>query len=403
MYDGRGGPAKRDAHLVYDREGFRYVGWDNHTPPRDVLRNGQEKPDVELPDRVVLPGLTDAHVHLFLDGAELNQDRRRELVQAGDAALLEAAKGRLGEIVADGVLAVRDAGDRHGVGLALSRLGRTPSRPVMPYVDSPGAAIHRRGRYGAFMSEAVEAYPTLGECVASRVEAGGDRIKIIATGIIDFEAGDVRGQPQFSTGELAEMVVAARALDRQTFAHASGKEGVGRVVEGGIDSVEHGFFVTEDQLRLMRDRDIAWVPTFAPVQAQIDHAEVFGWNDRVVSNLRRILDVHAKRLRAAYRFGVNIVAGSDAGSPGVPHGSGLISELSYMESAGLPFEAVIQSATGAATARLAFKDMFGLLTKGFRSRFLLLPEKHFQTAADLRHPEVIVRDGIAVEIIHSRN
>jgi len=345
---------------------------------------------------VAIPGLTDAHAHLFLDGAELDPERRRAHVQAGDRAMLEAAKRRLPSIVSGGVLAVRDAGDRHGVGLALSRLERGASRPVMPYVDSPGAAIHRRGRYGAFMSGEAEAFDTLGDCVASRVERGADRIKIIATGIIDFESGDVRGRPQFSTKEIRDMVAAARSFDRQTFAHASGEDGIGRVVEGGVDSVEHGFFVSEDQLKQMRDRNVAWVPTFAPVQAQVDHAGVFGWDEGVLSNLRRILELHAERLRAAYAFGVKIVAGSDAGSPGVPHGSGLIYELACMERAGMPFEAVIQSATGAASGRFGFREGFGHLAKGFRSRFLLFNKKRFQSAADLRRPEFVVFDGGSV-------
>src|SRR5207248_11424643 len=111
-----------------------------------------------------------------------------------------------------------------------------------------------------------------------------------------------------------------------TFAHASGDKGIEHAVEGGVDSIEHGFFIRPDQLARMRDRQIAWVPTFAPVQAQVEHAAEMGWDQTIVSNLRQILEQHAASLIKAAELGVRIIAGSDAGSYGVPHGHGLLRE-----------------------------------------------------------------------------
>src|SRR5439155_12884005 len=99
----------------------------------------------------------------------------------------------------------------------------------------------------------------------------------------------------------------------------SGPEGIEHSIEGGVNTVEHGFFITENQLAKMRDRGIAWVPTFAPVQLQIDRAADLGWDDTVVSHLKRIIESHRRMLTLAHERGVAIVAGSDAGSCGVPH------------------------------------------------------------------------------------
>ena len=146
----------------------------------------------------------------------------------------------------------------------------------------------------------------------------------------------------------------------QTFAHASGDVGIDRGIDGGVDSIEHGFFVREDQLMKMRDRNIAWVPTFAPVQKQIDHANLLGWDNEVVSNLQRILEEHSKSLVKAHELGVKIIAGSDAGSYGVPHGLGLLDEMERMEKAGLRAIAVLNSATGDKfKGGLGFKQRFG--------------------------------------------
>ena len=91
----------------------------------------------------------------------------------------------------------------------------------------------------------------------------------------------------------------------------------------GVDSVEHGFFMTPAILREMAERQIAWVPTFIPVEFQYRHPEYGRWNAAVLEKLRAILDNHACCLRLAEEYGVPVMAGSDGGSFGVPHGRGL--------------------------------------------------------------------------------
>ena len=137
-----------------------------------------------------------------------------------------------------------------------------------------------------------------------------------------------------TAAEISALVLAAKSFGRQTFAHASGDTGIGRAIEGRVDSVEHGFFIRKDQLARMRDRQIARAPTFAPVQAQVDHASLTGWDEKAVANIRKILDQHAASLVKAHEMGVLILAGSDAGSYGVAHGLGFLRELELMEQAG---------------------------------------------------------------------
>ncbi len=134
---------------------------------------------------------------------------------------------------------------------------------------------------------------------------------------------------------IGEFVAAAKSFGKQTLAHASGDAGIERVIDGGVDSIEHGFFVRDDQLAKMRDRQIAWVPTFAPVQKQVDHADRMGWDAEVVANLKKILDAHAKSLVEGSRNGRAGDRRRDAGSYGVAHGLGLLYELELMERAGL--------------------------------------------------------------------
>ena len=155
LLDGTSTIAQRDAHVVYNAAEIVFVGAAGRTPPRELLTDGQVAPDLSAPHATLLPGLIEAHAHLFLEGGELNADKRAAYLKETPEQLLAHARERLGKLVAFGIAGVRDAGDKDGVGLALSRLNASDARPLMPYVESPGAAIHHRGRYGSFMADAL--------------------------------------------------------------------------------------------------------------------------------------------------------------------------------------------------------------------------------------------------------
>jgi imidazolonepropionase-like amidohydrolase len=396
LLDGTCTSPSNDAHVVYNGAGIVFVGAGGRLPPRELIRDGQEKPDVDAPDFTMLPGLIEAHAHLFLEGGELDLAKRASYIKQSPAELLAAARERLAKLVRLGLAGVRDAGDRDGVGLALSKLCANPGRPLMPFVESPGAAIYHQGRYGGFMADPLENYPSPRDCVEARIHAGADRIKLIPTGIINFKKGLVTSEPQMTTDEIVQLVVAAKSFGRQTFAHASGATGIDRVIDGGVDSIEHGFFIRDEQLARICEQRAAWVPTFAPVQKQVDHANLMGWDAEVVANLRRILEGHASSLVKAHKMGAVIVAGSDAGSVGVAHGLGLLYELELMERAGLPAIAVINAATGVGSDRFAYREKIGRIKAGYLSRFILTRHSPVETVSNLRRPKWVVFDGEAL-------
>lgn len=399
LIDGVSSRPLRDASVVFDAMQIRAVADAGARPATEHLAPGQETPDAVLADFTLVPCLIEAHAHLFLEGAPVDADCRARYLKQAPERMLEGARERLPKLLQYGVGTVRDAGDKHGVGLALAseakaRQGRLAPAP---WIDSPGSAIHHRGRYGSFMGEPLEDHLSPAECVAARVSHGADRIKLLVSGIINFKAGRVTAPPQMTTVEVAALVDAARMHGRQTFAHASGEKGVEHAIEGGVTTVEHGFFCTHDQLARMRDRNIAWVPTFAPVQAQVDHAESLGWDPEVVGHLERILDGHRQMLSLAHTLGVTVLAGSDAGSCGVPHGQGLLAELSYMEQAGMPSMAVLKSATGDCAAMLDFDEPIGRIAEGCRSRLIFTRHNPLTTVASLQKDKTVVIDG---EVVH---
>jgi imidazolonepropionase-like amidohydrolase len=389
LIDGTSDAPRRDVDLVFDAHSIKSVG---------AGIEGRREPDAILSDYTVLPCLIEAHAHLFLDGAPVDFAQRDTYLRKPRTEMLERARSRWPKILATGVGAVRDAGDKHGVGLALAAEAKQHVGQLAPtpYIDSPGAAIYHKGRYGAFMGEPLEDHASPAACVAARVRQGADRIKLLATGIINFNAGKVTTPPQMTADEIAQLVATAKEHGKQTFAHASGTDGVANCIAGGVATIEHGFFVTPEQLAQMRDKRIAWVPTFAPVQLQIDRAKDLGWDDPVVANLKRIIDGHRDMLRRAHEMGVTILAGSDAGSCGVPHGIGLLAEMLQMEQAGVPAMAVIRAATGTSAATLAFPDPIGRIAPGCRARMIFTRDDPSATVANLLNDRTVIFDGAAV-------
>jgi imidazolonepropionase-like amidohydrolase len=323
----------------------------------------------------IMPGLVEAHSHLFLDGGQLDFTIRNEYLNAPGEEMLAVARDNIAANLAAGVTLVVDAGDRYGV----NHLSRLESERVT--VRSAGMALRRPGRYGGFMAREVTSGEEISRAIRE-ISASADDLKVILTGIIDFKAGVVKGEPQFDREELRSIVLQARALGLRTFVHCSGVAGLEVATAAGVDSIEHGFFMTRDILKSMADKGISWVPTFSPVHFQWQHPEIAGWDAQTVANLRRILDSHLEHVALAADMGVPLISGSDAGSHGVRHGEALIDELDFFLSAGLPMDAVLRSVTSLPRKRWGVEA--AMLAVGQQADFIALSGSPFDDPDHLR-------------------
>jgi imidazolonepropionase-like amidohydrolase len=343
---------------------------------------GENLPVLHVP--FVMPGLVEAHCHLFLDGAELDVEARKKYLAAPREAMLAVGRRSLRQNLVAGVTLVRDAGDAHGINTQL----KAESGPAGCSILSAGCALRKAGRYGSFM--AIEATDTASIVRAMHELAPtADQLKILLTGIIDFERGQMKGGVQFDVEETRLIVRTARELGRRTFAHCSGLDGLKIAVEAGIDSIEHGFFMERDILHGMADQGIAWVPTFSPVYFQYERPDPAGWNSETVTGLWRILEQHFEHVALAVEMGVPIVAGSDAGSYGVPHGQGLIDELLFLRRAGLPIEVVLAAATS--LPRCLWGCEPADIRPGCRADVIGLAGSPFADMENLRHVRMVLR------------
>ncbi|MCK2127062.1 amidohydrolase family protein [Thauera aromatica] len=329
----------------------------------------------------LMPGLVDAHVHLFLDGAPTDGAQRAAHLKKPVEDLVDAARASARQALACGVTLVRDAGDRHGINHRLR--DEAAHTPGLAQVRSAGLGVKRPKRYGAFMARDVADDDAIRASVRE-LARDSDEIKLILTGIIDFDAGAVTDEPQFDLAAARLVVDTARACGRATMVHCSGAAGLEIAARAGVGSIEHGFFMRRDLLALMAEHDVAWTPTFCPVHFQWAQPAAVGWSAQTVGNLRRILDEHARHLLIARELGVRLLLGTDAGSMGVEHGHAVHEEIARYLEAGLTTAEVLQAAT--ANARRHFGHPHPRLERGAPFDALLLERSPFADIGALRTP-----------------
>jgi len=326
-FDANGNLVTQGLHLVHDGQKILHLSED--TPDSHLKKVAIHQP---AEDRILLPLFFEAHCHLFLKGATLDFAQRKIEQNLPPQTLLLNATQRAKALLQFGISKCRDGGDNAEVGLQLSKKGLSEG---LAEVSSPGSGVNREKRYGSFFARSLEEHTTLEAIVEDRLHRGANHLKVVVTGIIDFEQGQVKGDPQFDTETLKFLVDQAHQKGLKVMAHASGEDGVRRAVLAGVDSIEHGFFMSRDILRLMAERQTLWVPTFAPVQVQVDKADLMGWSEISRKNLESILKHHRIMMLEAKELGVPVIPGSDAGSLGVPHGTGFLQELALMQDGGM--------------------------------------------------------------------
>ncbi|MEN8199685.1 MAG: amidohydrolase family protein [Thermodesulfobacteriota bacterium] len=382
LIDGSGAPVRKRVLLTV-REGI-IVEID------DLKEDGGPDPALvtDLSPCIILPPLVDAHVHLALSGATDKQVREQQL-----SADYETLKPRIAEHVhyhfSHGVLAVRDGGDRHGYVLRyreeVAGMGRDPL-----LIKATGRAWHREGRYGAFIGRSPASDETLDQAFAGASDSG-DYVKVINSGLTSLLEFGRESAPQFTAEEIQNLVSLAEQKGKKVMVHANGRLAVRQALEAGCHSLEHGFFMGEDNLKRMAERGTVWVPTAVTMKAAMDKlTSVHGGREREVA--ARNLEHQLEQIARAREYGVKVALGTDAGCSGVLHGESLVEEMKLLMKGGYSMEEAIHCASHAG-ARLLDLDEIGLIAKGRPANFLVARATPAMLPRKLSYLEAIYLDG----------
>jgi len=261
--------------------------------------------------------LYECHSHIMLDGVSQKEAQARH-ANGPDESWIRA---KLTEYKNAGVGYIRDGGDKFGVSVLAASIA--PEYGIT--FRTPCFAIHRKGRYGNMLGRAYDNMAEYCALVDEVKGQGGDFVKIMATGILDFnEYGKLTSEP-LSEEEITEMVRIAHGEGFAVMAHCNGADNIKAAVAAGVDSIEHGFYPDEQALQDLAASDTVWVPTFAPICNLIGSGL---FPDEV---LRRIAEQHALDLARLNYIGGVAAPGSDAGAMNVPHAQGIKDEYGYMK------------------------------------------------------------------------
>ena len=357
---------------------------------------------IDLGDATLLPGFIDAHVHIT---GEFSGDRYRDFYHNMLRFPVEQsfyAEHYAHATLAAGFTTVRVLGADDWVDVALRNaieagIVQGPRMIVAAHaIGSPGGHCDQN----AFPPEKVAPLdPIHGVCsgpescreaVRDQMKWGASVIKICASGGVLSEADPLK-VPQLTVTELEAIIGEAHRWGRKVAAHAHGDEAARLAIDAGVDSIEHGSFLSVETLKLMKQKGVYLVPTRLAAWFVNSHAD--SYPPPIAAKARMIADRHADMMRNAMRIGVPIAFGTDSGVS--PHGMNA-KEFSLLVELGMTPTAALLAATRDAARLLGVDAVTGTLEAGKSADLVAVPGNVLDNIAATEHPLLVVVRGVVV-------
>lgn len=249
----------------------------------------------------------DCHIHMVLDG----QDWKAAIAAHREAPNDAIIRMNLRRWQAAGFTYLREGGDRWGVGARARELAPEYSIRLV----TPLSPLCLAGHYGSFIGTSFETPQQYAALVAKQKKDGADFIKIMISGLMDFDRFGVLTQEGLEPALIQELVHIAHEEGFAVMAHANGAETVRAAAQAGVDSIEHGAYLDEEALHAMQENGTVWVPTLSTI------ANLRGKGRFQEQAVERIFQSAAENVRRFAALGGLLAPGSDAGAWAVPHGS----------------------------------------------------------------------------------
>jgi len=327
-----------DAAIVIEDGTVTWVGKRSRAPKTP---KGEQSRSIEAAASFALPGMINCHAHLVFDATK---DFEAEARQSDALATIKAVKNARASLRA-GVTTVRDLGAN---GTMVVELGRAIERGVVdgPHVVAAGRGITVTGGHGTEVGRVCDSADEIRKGIREQVQAGAGVIKLFSTGgVLGGGAGAGPSVSQFSVEETRAAVAEAHKLGVRITTHAHGAEGMRIAAQCGIDSIEHCTMLDAQTIKVIKENDVALVPTFSALHAIIDHAAELP--PLTIERAKAAAERHHEGVRAAHKAGVPIAAGTDAGTPFNPH-ERYAAELRYLVDVGLSKTEALAAATSRA-------------------------------------------------------
>ena len=355
---------------------------------------------VNLKQSFVLPGFMDMHVHL---AQEYVPKAERQLKIEPEYRALFAANAATKTLMA-GFTSVRNLGDG-GMETISLREAIKQGLAIGPRIFTSGKTIATTGGHGDptnGMSKDNYTPPTPEEgvidspeeaikAVRQRYKDGTDGIKITATGGV-LSVAKSGENPQFTDAELVAIVTTANDYGLWTAAHAHGKEGMKRAVIAGINSIEHGTYMDQEVMDLMKARGTYYVPTIMAGDWVAEKAKIPNFFPALVKpKAEKIGPQIQSTFAEAYKAGVKIAFGTDSGVSA--HGDNW-QEFILMTNAGMSNKDALKSATIETAKLLKVEDKLGQIKPGMLADIIAVKKNPIEDISTVENVSFVMKDGV---------
>lgn len=392
LIDGIGNTAQTEMTIIIEGNKITDVRKGYQTPPSGAKL-------VDLRSRTVMPGLIDAHVHI---SSETSRNRYSEGFVLNPEDFAFRSVGYAERTLMAGFTTVRDLGGN----IALSLRNSINAGYIKgPRIIAAGKSIATTGGHADPTNgvnrelmgdpEAKEGVINSPEearkAVRQRYKEGSDVIKITATGGVLSNAKDGAGA-HFTEEEIKAVVATAKDYGYKVAAHAHGAEGMKRAIRAGVTSIEHGTFMDDEVIQLMKQHGTWYVPTITAGKAVADSAKIPGYFPPLVAP--KALETGPKiqqTFAKAYKAGVKIAFGTDAGV--FAHGKNY-KEFEYMVEAGMLPMVAIKSATTSGAELLGLSDKIGSIEKGKLADIIAVDGDPLNDIKVMKDVVFVMKEGI---------
>ncbi len=395
VFDAKRGKLTGEMTLVIEDGRIKAMSAGHSDPAGGAART------INLKGMTCLPGLIDSHVHLTGETSPTGYtDQFRWNV--ADYAIRSTVYAR--RTLEAGFTTVRNLGDGDNASIALRNAINQGVVPG-PRIYTAGSAIgstggHADGTDGYRADLQGDPGPKLGiingpddawKAVRQHYKDGADLIKIMPSGGVLDESSSV-DNAQMTMQELEAVIAAAHDYGFTVAAHAHGAEAIRRAVTAGVDSIEHGTYMSDADMKLMKQRGTWYVPTIIAGRYVAEKAAVPGYYpEQIAAKARQVGPVIQKTAGRAFKAGVKMAFGTDAGV--YPHGQNA-KEFEYMVEAGIPNAYALQAATVNAAALLKQSDNMGSLEAGKFADVIAVKGNPLDDISLMKQVDFVMKGGV---------
>ena len=359
-----------DGSVLVDGSTIQEVGANLTCPPEAQV--------IDLGGKVLMPGMFNCHTHMCLaPEADPHYDN-------DDCQVTMMALQHLKKFIDSGTTFIRDVGGIDYIDVDL-RNGARSGGFAAPDMQVAGKCICMTGGHGWSMGRQADGVDDCRRAAREQLRAGADWIKVMATGGV-MTKGVEPGSPQLNEDELRAAIEEGHKVGAKACTHAQGMTGIKNALRAGVDSIEHGFFMDDWCFDWMKAHNVFYVPTLAAMYWIYVSGTEAGIQDYVMRKVNNTFAAHRDTFLRAYKAGVKIALGTDAGTPFNGHEKTAY-EMVLMTEAGMTNWDALKTGTVNAAELCGVSDTLGTVEAGKRANFTVFagdPSQEIHAVMDCR-------------------